>query len=98
MDILVGWHIDSAQTPSVRSHMSEVLLSWNSYWIIDMEFSSSLLKQFMEDLDAFDKEVDSCDRDSIQLNFNRQTEFVVPHSEGSNLIAKISLIDAESAV
>ena len=26
VDILVGWHIDSMQTPSVRSHMSEVLL------------------------------------------------------------------------
>ena len=67
VDILVGWHIDSTQTPSVRSHMSEVLLSWNSYWIIDMEFSSSLLRQFMEDLDAFDKEVDSSDGSAAEI-------------------------------
>ena len=73
VDILVGWHIDSTQTPSVRSHMSEVLLSWNSYWIIDMEFSSSLLKQFMEDLDAFDKEVDSSDRASDIRDVSERT-------------------------
>jgi PI-3-kinase-related kinase SMG-1 len=61
VDILVGWHIDSTQLPAVRTHMSQVLLSWNSYWIIDMEFSSSLLRQFMEDLEAFDEDVAKSD-------------------------------------
>ncbi len=52
VDIMVGWHIDSSQDPAVRIRTSEVLLSWHSFWVIDMEFSSSLLRHFMEDLGA----------------------------------------------
>ena len=47
VDILVGWHIDSSQSPTARTCISTVLLSWHSLWIIDMEFSSSLLKRKM---------------------------------------------------
>eukprot|EP00094_Tigriopus_californicus_P005418 TCALIF_05224-PA protein Name:"Similar to Smg1 Serine/threonine-protein kinase SMG1 (Mus musculus)" AED:0.14 eAED:0.15 QI:0/0.66/0.5/1/0/0/4/861/3250 len=49
VDILVGWHIDSCQSPQVRSFVSKTLLSWHAFWILDMEFSSVLLRQFMED-------------------------------------------------
>ena len=57
VDILVGWHIDSSQNPSVRSFVSEVLLGWHSFWILDLEFSSDLLRSFMEDLEAFTDDV-----------------------------------------
>ena len=53
VDILVGWHIDSSQKPSVRVFTSQALLKWHTFWIIDLEFSSGLLKQFMEDAEAF---------------------------------------------
>ncbi len=67
VDILVGWHIDSSQMPAVRLHTSEVLLSWHSYWIIDMEFSSSLLRQFMEDMEVFSQDVKTTDsREDLQ--------------------------------
>jgi len=36
-------------------------MSWNSFWVMDLEFSSGLLRQFMEDLDAYVEEVDSTD-------------------------------------
>ena len=50
VDILVGWHIDSSQKLSVRLYTSKVLLDWHKFWVIDMDFSSDLLKNFMEDL------------------------------------------------
>ncbi len=57
VDILVGWHIDSSQTPQLRHYMSDSLLSWHGFWVLDMEFSSSLLRQFIEDLIAFSEDV-----------------------------------------
>ena len=57
VDILVGWHIDSSQKPSVRVFTSQALLKWHTFWIIDLEFSSGLLKQFMEDAEAFTEDV-----------------------------------------
>ena len=53
----MGWHIDSSQKPSVRVFTSQALLKWHTFWIIDLEFSSGLLKQFMEDAEAFTEDV-----------------------------------------
>lgn len=50
VDILVGWHIDSSQKLGVRNYTSDVLLHWHTFWINDMESSTNLLKQFIEDL------------------------------------------------
>lgn len=58
MDILVGWHVDVGQSPSLKMHISSVLLSWHSFWIIDLEFSASLLRQFMEDIESFTEDVE----------------------------------------
>ncbi len=68
VDILVGWHIDSSQTPSVRSRTSEILLSWHSFWIIDLEFSSSLLSHFMEDIETCSNDIGtSTSREEIRF-------------------------------
>lgn len=61
VDILVGWHIDSCQSPQVRSYVSKTLLSWHAFWILDMEFSSVLLRQFMEDFQEHFHEVQQTD-------------------------------------
>ena len=59
VDILVGWHIDSSQKASVRLFTSQALLKWHTFWIIDLEFSSGLLKQFIEDVESFQEDVAS---------------------------------------
>ena len=66
MDILVGWHIDSSQKASVRLFTSQALLKWHTFWIIDLEFSSGLLKQFIEDVEAFTDDVVSPDCGDVQ--------------------------------
>ena len=63
VDILVGWHIDSSQKPSVRLFTSQALLKWHTFWIIDLEFSSGLLKQFIEDVEAFTDDVQGSNPD-----------------------------------
>lgn len=60
MDILVGWHVDVGQTPALKMHISSVLLSWHSFWIIDLEFSAGLLRQFIEDIESFTEDVEQC--------------------------------------
>ena len=53
VDILVGWHVDTGQSPTLKMQISSVLLSWHSFWIIDLEFSAGLLSQFVEDIGNF---------------------------------------------
>ena len=60
MDILVGWHVDIGQSPALKLHISSVLLSWHSFWIIDLEFSAGLLRQFIEDVESFTEDVEEC--------------------------------------
>ena len=57
MDILVGWHVDTGQSPGLKMHISSVLLSWHSFWIIDLDFSAGLLRQFIEDLESFAEDI-----------------------------------------
>lgn len=63
MDILVGWHVDIGQSPSLKMHISSVLLSWHSFWIIDLEFSAGLLRQFIEDIESFTEDVQDSSED-----------------------------------
>lgn len=56
---MVGWHIDSTQPYDLRIFISKHLASWHNYWFLDMEFSSSMLKQFMEDLEDFSADYNS---------------------------------------
>ena len=53
VDILVGWHIDTQQKPSLISYISSALISLREFWVEEMLFSVELLKQFLEDMEAY---------------------------------------------
>jgi len=53
VDILVGWHIDIQQDPTLIEFIAAALTSLHEFWIKDMLFSIELLKQFLEDMEAY---------------------------------------------
>ena len=53
VDILVGWHIDGTQKGSLRQYTSEALISLHQFWVTDINFSVTLLGQFLEDMEAY---------------------------------------------
>ena len=53
VDILVGWHIDTQQEPSLIEFISSSLVSLREFWVKDLSFSVELLKQFLEDMEAY---------------------------------------------
>lgn len=57
VDILVGWHIDSTQQKTVVSYASRSLQKLRNFWISDLEFSLTLLGQFLEDMESYDEEL-----------------------------------------
>ncbi|KAG5339618.1 SMG1 kinase, partial [Acromyrmex charruanus] len=59
VDILVGWHIDSTQQKSVVIYASRCLQKLRSFWIADLQFTLTLLGQFLEDMESYDEELNS---------------------------------------
>ncbi|KAL6259418.1 hypothetical protein P5V15_009339 [Pogonomyrmex californicus] len=59
VDILVGWHIDFTQQKSVVVYASRCLQKLHSFWIADLQFSLTLLGQFLEDMESYDEELNS---------------------------------------
>lgn len=59
VDILVGWHIDSTQQKSVVVYASRCLQKLRSFWIADLQFTLTLLGQFLEDMESYDEELNS---------------------------------------
>ena len=53
MDILVGWHIDIEQDQELIEYISSALVCFREFWVKDMPFSTDLLKQFLEDMEAY---------------------------------------------
>ncbi|KAI1896054.1 hypothetical protein AGOR_G00090850 [Albula goreensis] len=53
VDILVGWHIDHTQRPSLTLQVSGWLQSLEQFWVADLAFSTTLLGQFLEDMEAY---------------------------------------------
>ena len=53
MDILVGWHIDATQGPAICQYTSDALVTFHEFWVADMNFSLTLLGQFLEDMEAY---------------------------------------------
>ncbi|KAM6957377.1 serine/threonine-protein kinase SMG1 [Aplochiton taeniatus] len=53
VDILVGWHIDHTQRQSLTSQVSGWLQSLEQFWVADLTFSTTLLGQFLEDMEAY---------------------------------------------
>lgn len=65
VDILVGWHIDSTQQKSVVVYASRCLQKLRSFWIADLQFTLTLLGQFLEDMESYDEELNSPESDRI---------------------------------
>ncbi|CAL9703653.1 unnamed protein product [Knipowitschia caucasica] len=53
VDILVGWHIDHTQKHSLTQQVSSWLQSLEQFWVADLTFSTTLLGQFLEDMEAY---------------------------------------------
>ena len=53
VDILVGWHIDATQRDSLIEFTSSALIAFHEFWIADLSFSTTLLGQFLEDMEAY---------------------------------------------
>ncbi|XP_075422184.1 serine/threonine-protein kinase SMG1 isoform X2 [Ascaphus truei] len=53
VDILVGWHIDHTQKSSLTQQVSGWLQSLEPFWVADLAFSTTLLGQFLEDMEAY---------------------------------------------
>ncbi|XP_023677609.2 serine/threonine-protein kinase SMG1 isoform X1 [Paramormyrops kingsleyae] len=53
VDILVGWHIDHTQKQSLTIQVSGWLQSLEQFWVADLTFSTTLLGQFLEDMEAY---------------------------------------------
>uniref|UniRef100_A0A8C6WXI8 Serine/threonine-protein kinase SMG1 N-terminal domain-containing protein n=1 Tax=Neogobius melanostomus TaxID=47308 RepID=A0A8C6WXI8_9GOBI len=53
VDILVGWHIDHTQKQSLTQQVSSWLQSLEQFWVADLTFSTTLLGQFLEDMEAY---------------------------------------------
>ncbi|KAM8824507.1 serine/threonine-protein kinase SMG1 isoform 2-T2 [Synchiropus picturatus] len=53
VDILVGWHIDHTQKQSLTQQVSVWLQSLEQFWVADLSFSTTLLGQFLEDMEAY---------------------------------------------
>ncbi|XP_028310240.1 serine/threonine-protein kinase SMG1 isoform X2 [Gouania willdenowi] len=53
VDILVGWHIDHTQKHSLTQQVSGWLQSLEQFWVADLTFSTTLLGQFLEDMEAY---------------------------------------------
>ncbi|XP_035721238.1 serine/threonine-protein kinase SMG1-like isoform X1 [Vespa mandarinia] len=57
VDILVGWHIDSTQQRSIVAYASKSLQKLRTFWIADLQFTLTLLGQFLEDMESYDEEL-----------------------------------------
>ncbi|XP_044575793.1 serine/threonine-protein kinase SMG1 isoform X2 [Cotesia glomerata] len=57
VDILVGWHIDFTQSKKVIGYASRSLRKLETFWISDMQFTLTLLSQFLEDMESYDEEL-----------------------------------------
>ncbi|GIY22261.1 hypothetical protein CDAR_374792 [Caerostris darwini] len=55
VDILIGWHIDATQQQSVIEFTSNTLIGLRKFWISDINFTITLLGQFLEDMDSYAK-------------------------------------------
>ena len=68
--------MDTGQSPSLKMHISSVLLSWHSFWIIDLEFSAGLLRQFIEDVESFNEDVEEYRTNAEDTNAEDLNEII----------------------
>jgi serine/threonine-protein kinase SMG1 len=54
-DILIAWHIDTSLTDNLIEFISDTLVKFRPYWLRNMNFTITLLFQFVEDLESYTK-------------------------------------------
>lgn len=59
VDILVGWHVDSAQPKKIKDFALQSLFKLSRHWQAAVSFSVNLLNQFVEDMVAYSTDMDS---------------------------------------
>ncbi|KAM6905670.1 serine/threonine-protein kinase SMG1 [Xenentodon cancila] len=65
VDILVGWHIDHTQKHSLTQQVSGWLQSLEQFWVADLTFSTTLLGQFLEDMEAYAEDLSHVVSDEV---------------------------------
>ncbi|XP_055937546.1 serine/threonine-protein kinase SMG1-like isoform X2 [Argiope bruennichi] len=85
VDILIGWHIDATQQQSVIEFTSNTLIGFQHFWISDINFTITLLGQFLEDMESYAEELAQS-----KLNSTGNTE--KPNSAEENVRKIKSLI------
>ncbi|XP_055626781.1 serine/threonine-protein kinase Smg1 [Toxorhynchites rutilus septentrionalis] len=85
VDIVVGWHLETDQNPEVKGHCSKVLQSFKVFWNEDLEFTLSLLGQFVEDIGVCYEDLQTLEGGSDEL-------------QNSSAISFSSLLDAFNTV
>lgn len=73
VDIIVGWHIDVHQPREVLQCATQCLQRLSTYWIQDMGFTLTLLRQFLEDAENYKDELKSS---AEELTDEKRTEVV----------------------
>lgn len=53
VDILIAWHIDSTQPEEVIQFTSNSLVELRSFWLKRLDFTITLLEQFLEDIESY---------------------------------------------
>jgi hypothetical protein len=53
VDILIAWHIDSSQSEEIILFISNSLVDWRSFWLKKLDFTITLLEQFLEDIENY---------------------------------------------
>jgi PI-3-kinase-related kinase SMG-1 len=56
----VGWHIDSTQKDGLVEYTSDALVGFRQFWNADLQFSMTLLGQFLEDMEAYSEVLVMC--------------------------------------
>ncbi|RDD40629.1 Serine/threonine-protein kinase SMG1 [Trichoplax sp. H2] len=59
VDILIGWLLDNSQPAIVKKCIKDTLINFKTYWILEASFSLNLLEQFVEDMEAYVKELNN---------------------------------------
>ncbi|XP_077975239.1 serine/threonine-protein kinase SMG1-like isoform X1 [Styela clava] len=72
VDILVGWHIDHSQDISLIIFCANALQSLQPHWQNDLDFSLTLLNQFLEDMEAYAEGIDKL-QETVELAENPES-------------------------
>lgn len=53
VDILIGWYIDPEQDADFLDQIDKALVKLQTFWLNDMNFTLTLLSQFLEDAERY---------------------------------------------